>query len=131
MGTRPFNCTFCSALLGETNESELKAGGIRFKRTVTGNCDACGRSVKWTQPAVQLPLTNTLPTTTANANTSQVLTAIQKSLIEADNQRHQINAGARPPRRDRYVDAAEAEQEDKYFDALARGDSDKTERKLG
>jgi hypothetical protein len=106
----------------------LKAGGIRFKRTVTGSCDACGRSVKWTQPA-QLPLTST-PHTTTNASTSQVLTTIQKSLIEADNQRHQINAGARPPRRDRYADAAEAAKEDKYFDALARGEDDKAERKL-
>ena len=129
MGIRPFNCTFCSAVLGETNESELKVGGIRFKRTVTGSCDACGRSVKWTQP-VQLPLTNTLPAT-ANPGTSQVTAIVQKSLLDADRQRQQLNAGARPPRRDRYDDAAEAEQEDKYFDALARGEGDKTERKLG
>ena len=106
-------------------------GLVRFKQTLTANCVACGRKVKWIKPtAAQLPLTNTLTVTSMPATVPD-MAVIQRSLDEADQQTQHLNIGARPPRRDRDIDAAESEKDDKYFNALARGELDEAERKTG
>jgi hypothetical protein len=117
----PFKCSRCSAYIGETDGLELKLGGLRVNKTVTGACDACGRSVRWTKPAVQLPLTDIKPEV-AKPSQLPILSTVKQSLADADQDRHRINADARPPRRDRDIDRAEAEQDDKYFSTLAKSD---------
>jgi RNase P subunit RPR2 len=45
---KPFRCPVCRSILGETNGTSLRIGGvIAFPFVVTGVCLACGAQVKW------------------------------------------------------------------------------------
>jgi hypothetical protein len=114
-GVRKFCCTACKAHLGDITSTGLVMGGGRFLKTVTMCCVKCSRVNKWHSATNRDSLASDLLVN----HEEQVATIIQQSLSQNDERRFQAAKESCSPRRDPYIDAAEEEADNLFYESIA------------
>jgi hypothetical protein len=81
-------------------------------------CRSCGRTNKWYPRAAIDTYTDNAP-----ASQDQLIAALVQQSLSQDNERMLLAAKeSRPPRRDAYIDAAEEEADNRFYEEVVNNE---------